>query len=81
MTSLINTGAKRFDRNFLCTQRKLISLARNVLFYEVMRLWDERKSIKDTHCPRTRRVMGTPDMNATSFLLEETRTPMCQSLW
>ena len=30
---------------------------------------------------RTRRVRGTPEMNATSFLLEATRTPMCHSLW
>ena len=29
---------------------------------------------------RMRRLMGTPDMKATSFLLDETRTPICHSL-
>lgn len=31
MISLINTGASRLERSFLCTQRKLTSLALNVL--------------------------------------------------
>lgn len=34
----------------------------------------------ETYCLRTRRVIGTPEMNATSFLFEETRTPTCHSL-
>ena len=29
-----------------------------------------------SHFMRTRRLIGTPDMKATSFLLDETRTPI-----
>jgi len=32
------------------------------------------------HFLRTRRCIGTPEIKATSFLLDETRTPICQSL-
>jgi hypothetical protein len=39
------------------------------------------KERRNTHFPRTRSVRGTPDIKATSFLFDETRTPMCHSLW
>lgn len=35
---------------------------------------------RKTYCLRTRRVIGTPEMNATNFLFEDTRTPICHSL-
>lgn len=42
----------------------------------------KKKDIKvgATHLPRTRNVIGTPEINATNFLFDDTRTPMCHSL-
>lgn len=37
-------------------------------------------TIEMSYFPRTRNVSGTPEMKATSFLFEDTRTPICQSL-
>ena len=45
-------------------------------FSDVIRRWSLL-----TYFARTRSVIGTPDINATSFLFEATRTPICQSLW
>lgn len=42
---------------------------------------EKRRRNLATYFPRTCKVTGTPEINATSFLLEETRTPMCHSLW
>jgi hypothetical protein len=37
---------------------------------------DDGKIVWKSHFMRTRRLIGTPDMKATSFLLDETRTPI-----
>jgi hypothetical protein len=40
VTSLINTGASRFERSFLCAQRKLISAEVKVLTVDANRISD-----------------------------------------
>ena len=52
---------RRFERSFLCMQRKLTSVHLIVL-------------------ERTRRLIGTADINATRRWDLEARTPTCQSL-
>jgi hypothetical protein len=76
VTSLIRTGARRLDRSFLCTQRKLISAASNVLRTSQRTIFPMRSL---AHFDLTRNPILIPEMKATSFLVLITRTPMCQS--
>lgn len=38
-------------------------------------------SASNTHFPRTRSLIGTPEIKATSLLVDATRTPICHSGW
>jgi hypothetical protein len=88
VTSLMSTGARRFDRSFLWVTRKLISAVLIVLssgtgFVDISNsiraamLAGDRKS--RTHWSRTLVLSGIPEMKATSFLLLVCLTPRCQS--
>ena len=76
---MINTGANRLERNFLCTHRKFTSLASNWLVEYIMSDWATVEDQSLAHFSRTRTLMGTAEMNATSFLLDATLTPTSHS--
>jgi hypothetical protein len=71
----MSTGANRFERSFLCTQRKLTSDTLTML----QRVSEALMKWTTTHFFRIRNVIGTALINATSFLLDATLTPTFHS--